>query len=233
VVSTGCATKRDIRDLRADMRAQTARQDSAIASIASLIRALNDSTLSQQSTEMLDFRGDVSRQLLDIMDQLIQVQELAGQNQRALTRLRDEAESRRDRLSAIPRSPVATDAEADGAFQAAMAAFQNGSLTAARMGFQAFIRQYPAHPEVASAQYYLADVHLQEGNVDDAVDGFRNLTELYPTSERVPDALYRLGLIELERGNPDEARRLFERVVSSYPDSDAAIVARERLSEIG
>lgn len=231
---SGCATKRDIRDLRAEMRAHSARQDSIFQRLFESVDAIGD-TLENEAYANFEFRGQMAREVLDLKDQLIQLQELSGQNQRTLTQLRDQVEAGRARLDQGETRPApgTGDGEADAAFDAAYSAYQRRSSTAARLGFEQFLQQFPTHERVPEARYYLADQLAQDGNVDEAIAGFLRIPELYPADPLAADALYRIGVLELDRGDPDAARRYFQRVVTGYPDSDAARVARERLSEIG
>ena len=234
LASSACATKRDFRDLRTELNAQSERQDSLFASIMRSIDAIGDS-LSTQSDQDFEFRGEVARELLSIQDQLIQVQEMSGVNQRTLSQLRDEVEARRSALDEAPaqRGSMGQDDGAEEAFQAATDAYERRSNTAARLGFQQFVEQYPNHERVVEAQYYLADILQQDGDLDAAVAAFERIPELYPADALAADALYRVGVIELDRGDADAARAYFQRVITGYPDSAAAEVARERLSEIG
>jgi len=234
LASSACATKRDFRDLRAELNSQAARQDSLYASIMRSLDALGDS-LSTQSDQDFEFRGQVARELLSIQDQLIQVQEMSGVNQRTLSQLRDEVEARRSALDEAPQrgSMSGQDDGAEEAFQAATDAYERRSNTAARLGFQQFVEQYPNHERVVEAQYYLADILQQDGDLDAAVAAFLRLPELYPADPLAADALYRVGVIELERDDLDAARSYFQRVITGYPESSAADIARERLSEIG
>ena len=121
----------------------------------------------------------------------------------------------------------------DAMYQAGVRQFNRGSLTAARAAFEEFITAYPSEANVPRAYLYLADILVQEEQLEDAIDAFVEITELYPASDVVPDALYRTGALYLEQGEADRARDYLERVVTSYPDSGAAILARQRLQEIG
>ncbi len=234
VASSGCATKRDFRDLRTELRAQAVRQDSLYLAIGRQLNAIGDS-LSLQADQDFEFRGEMARELLDIQDQLIQVQEMSGVNQRTLSQLRDQVAEDRSRLDAAPRRGGGTaDASgADEAFQAALDAYERRSNTAARLGFQQFVQQYPTHERTVEAYYYLGDVLQQEEDVEGAISAFLRIPEFFPADPLAADALVRVGVIELERDQPEVARTYFQRVITGYADSAAAQVARERLSEIG
>ena len=234
--SIGCATKRDVRDLRAEMRAQTARQDTASVAIQQLIREV-ESAVQSASAQDFDARAELMRQLLNLEEQMIQVQELSGQNQRTLAQLRDQVESRRDQLNepiGTPGGrPVLDLSQAEADYEAALEAFNRSSMMAARSGFERFIQRYPSHQRTPDAHYHLALVLEQVEGEEAALAELAKIPERFPTADRVPVALYRTGLIELNRGNAEAARRFFRRVVNTYPDSDAATTARERLAEIG
>lgn len=240
----GCATKRDVRDLQEEVRALAAQQRAAVASLEALNRAVQD-TLRGQSDALLESRGEILRRLRLLEEQLTTLQELTGQNQRALTLVRDLLESQR---GGAGLSPIRTDtppgqamdprfqAEAGGAeetFNAAVTQFQRGSFSTARRAFQQFLQQYPTHRLAPHAHFYLADILVQENRLEEAVQAFLRIGELFPASEKVPDAYYRVGVIYIQMNKLEDARRYLQRVINSYPNSAAAALARERLAEIG
>src|SRR5690554_5864699 len=101
LAGTACATKRDIRDLREQLAAMQARQDSLYRVIAQQNRALMDSV--RQTHEMvLRVRGDLGNQLVQMEQQLIQIQELTGQSQQQLASLRQQVSSRGEYFSTLP-----------------------------------------------------------------------------------------------------------------------------------
>lgn len=243
---SGCATKRDLKDLQAEIRILASRQDSAFARLAAVTLEGQDSLSSDQSEAMVQLRGEVNMRFLGIEEQLITLQELTGQSQRNIVALRDQFETRRDRLVAPP--PVARDSaagevvgeeiaapRAGGAaeiYSAAVTQFNRGSSSTARMAFTRFLTAYPNHPLASEAKFYLADILVQENRLDEAIEAFLEITELFPTAARAPFALYRIGVLYIELEDLDQARSYLQRVVNTYPDSGAALVARERLEEI-
>lgn len=241
---SGCATKRDVRDLREEIRALAVQQRGAAASLEALNRAMQD-TLRGQSDALLESRGEILRRLRLLEEQLTTLQELTGQNQRALTLLRDLLESQRvggivnptrtdtpPGQAMDPRFQVETGG-AEETFNAAVTQFQRGSLSTARRAFQQFLQQYPAHRLAPHAHFYLADILVQENRLEEAVHAFLRIGELFPTSEKVPDAYYRVGVVYIQLKKLDDARRYLQRVINSYPNSAAAVSAKERLAEIG
>ncbi len=238
----GCATKGDLRDLQQEIGALAAQQRAALSSLEGLNLAVQD-TLRGQSDALLESRGEILRRLRVLEEQLLTLQELTGQNQRALAALRDLLESQRV-------SPVRTDTPpgqamdveftpdpaaggAEETYNAGVTQFQRGQFGTARMAFQQFLQQHPNHRLAPEAHYYLADILVQENRLEEAIQKLLYIPEHYPTAEKVPDAYFRVGVLYIRLEKLDDARRYLERVVTSYPDSGAALLAREELARIG
>lgn len=256
VLASGCATKGDLRDLRAEIRQLSERQDSLLVTLTQLQRASLDS-LAAQSDVLFSIRGELSRQVLDIQEQLVTIQELTGQSQRSLAGLRDQIEARRTAIvqdqpattegadtseadageesgdtAVAPPAGVETGGGPEELFNVAVRQFNRGSVTTSRRAFERFLEQYPNHRLAADAHFYLANILAEGGDLEAAVEAFLEIPELFPTAERVPQALYRAGLLQAELDNTAEARDLLERVVNTYPESGAAMLAEEKLNEL-
>ncbi len=235
----GCATKGDVRDLRGELDVLANRQNRALLQLEFLTEANRDS-LASQSDALFQLRGDVLQELLAIQTQLVTLQELTGQSQRALTELRDRIETQRTMLqtpvtSADSSTTDRDDRDTDGpenVFDATVRLFNRGSNNTARRGFEQFLQAYPNHELAGDANYYLSDILVQEERLEEAISGFMRIPELYPASPRVPDALYRAGILHVELDDVDEGRTLLQRVVNSYPDSNAASLAEERIRDL-
>ncbi len=232
----GCATKGDIRDVRAEIGAHAVRQEAALADFEALMRASQD-TLSGQTGLYLELRREVLRRLDEIDRQLLVLLEVEGQSQRALASLRDQVEMLQRAPVVVPDSARtglgAEEAEGPEAhFEAAMLMYDRGSNVTARRGLDGFLAAYPNHELAADATFFLSDLDLQEGRLEDAVEGFMRVPQMYPASPRVPEALYRAALLREELGDVEEARGLLERVIDGFPDADVAELAQRRLREI-
>lgn len=239
LLSAGCATKRDLRDLRDELRALSARQDTILSALARQ-NAVTQDTLRRQTDQLFEIRGDVSRQLSLILDELSSLRELTGQNQRAIASVRDQLEGQRvgggqpagGDVLAEAEPGAGASGEAEATYAAALQQYQRGSLTTAQRAFQDFVQRYANHESAPDARFFLADILEQQDKPQEAIEAFRQVSELHPSSARVPDALYRAALLHIELGNRAEARRLLDRVVNTYPESNAAGPAREKLREI-
>jgi tol-pal system protein YbgF len=254
VLATGCATKRDIRDMREDL----ARQDAVLQALQQQNRQLLD-TLMLTTERLVDVRGELATQLNQLREQLVQVGELTGQVQIRLNQL-DQQLTRAVREAgelgltpgaagaapgaqpgAQPGTPPGAQPGAPGGETFEMAAqyyeigleqLNRGNAATARRAFQTVVDSFPADPRAAEAQRQIGESHALEQSWDDALRAFNRVVERYPDSEAAPRALYRAGVISQERGNLELARQYFERVISGYPGSDARRLAEEAISRL-
>lgn len=243
--TVACATKKDLTDLRSglteDLRSLEAGQDSVVAELRSLRAVLLD-TLTVRERQLLRGRGELNRQLRELVEDVARLTELVGHNQRLLAGLRE----RVDRVagggpfpgSAVSDSLAASASAGDTAggevspdalYEVSLQQFRRGSHETARAGLEEFLRLFPEHELAPDALYYVAETHARSGDPDRALRSYARVVQLYPNSRRASTALYKSGLVELERGNVEAAREFFSRVVRGYPESDEAGLARERL----
>ncbi len=120
---------------------------------------------------------------------------------------------------------------ADDAYQAAMGAYQRGSLTTARSGFQEFLRIAPNDRRAAEAQFYIGETYTRDP--DAAIAAYQRVVDRYPTSSRAPAALLRIARLEIARGDRTQARSHLNQILRSYPRSDEAEEARTQLDRLG
>lgn len=239
---TACvATKQDVEELRLDMAAQRAHQDSIFRVLVSRTEAMLDS-LSDQNVRL---RGDFANRLLAIDRQLVQIQELSGQNQAQLAGLRQQietsaAEARRaQEAAAAAARDNAGGADEEGGgdpqelYDAALGALRRGSVSTARTGFEEFLRSHPQHRLAADAQFNIGQSYEQGREPASAITAYGRVVELYPTSGRAPAALLRMGRLELGRGNRAQARTHFNAIVQRYARSPEAADARTELQRMG
>lgn len=236
-----CATKRDVRDLRDEMAAMRAAQDSAFREMQRENRALVDSIADQNAR----LRGDLANRFLQVDRQLVQIQELTGQGQQRLQELREQINARAQQEAAARQAeaaaaagsdtaaaPAGSGATADELFTTSMASLRRGSLQTARAGFQEFLRTYPNHRQAPDALFYVGETYNEGKDVQNALQTYAQVVQRYPTSARAPTALYRAGTLEAGRGNRTEARALFNRVVQSYARAPEATLARDQLAKL-
>jgi tol-pal system protein YbgF len=245
-VSGGCAMKGDIRTLQEELRAVSARQDSLMAGLRAETRQTQD-TLRVQGDQMFDLRGDLNRQLQQINESLVRLEAIAGENQRGMMAVRDQLANMR-RMPAVPMGtglPTDSATEAGGEsliggagnpdelWGVAQAQYQRQSLNSAAAAFEQFIAEHPSDARVPNAHFFLADILVQQGQPEEALEAFEEIQALFPTHERVPEALYRIAELQIELGDEAAARLTLERIVNTYPGTTMAMLARDKLEEIG
>jgi tol-pal system protein YbgF len=120
---------------------------------------------------------------------------------------------------------------ADDAFESAMAAYQRGSLSTARYGFQEFLRIAPSDRRAGDAQFYIGETYARDP--DAAIAAYQRVVDRYPTSARAPAALLRMAKLEIARGDRTQARAHLNQILRSYSRSDEADEARTQLDRLG
>jgi tol-pal system protein YbgF len=262
LVAGGCfATRGDMQILQNDLaslRAQNQQADSIhrvqLDHVIEQLAAANDSLnlLNERTTKSL---GDVRGDLYSMSQQLIQIQQLTGQSQTNLQKLRAQLEEHAPAAaplsgSGVPMAstPVPTSGAAGdtshvaGAgpagpgpnelFQLALDQLHRGSTQAARDAFQDLLQKYPTADIAPDAQFYLAEADEMGGQTAAADSGYQLVVARYPTSPRAPTALYKHATILEASGKTDLAKASFQDVVNKYPQSDEAVLARDRLREL-
>jgi tol-pal system protein YbgF len=248
---TGCALKGDVRKVELQVQAlqgelarrdsaQTAERDSLLSAIRLLQRALTT-----QQAYLVQLRGDLRTDLINVQQQLVSVQELTGQTQQRLSEQRARLEQLAQQPVPVPPPPAGTDTVVrsggppptgasgnpagpgpDQMYQLALQQYRGGRMATARLGFREFLRVFPTHERAADAQFYVGESFEREAP-DSASAVYDQVVRAHPNSPRAPSALYKLGLLAEQRGDRAAARRLYQRVIAGYPRSPEADLARQ------
>ncbi|HEX2218544.1 MAG TPA: tetratricopeptide repeat protein [Gemmatimonadales bacterium] len=242
----GCVSKGDIQMVQGEvalLRAEVARRDSARAAdldqVIRLQRQVMDS-LGASRRAVAQLKGDISTDLYNIQQQLVQLQELTGQSQQRLTELRTRLEARGAQMettSPVPGDtarplPAGGATSADQMYEASLAQLRRGSLSTARLGLREMLRLHPTSERAPDALYFIGQSFAAE-NPDSAAAYYRQVVDKHPTSPRAASALYNLGLLAERRKDTAGARDAYQRVAEKYPQSDEAALARDRLKALG
>ncbi|MBA2669087.1 MAG: outer membrane protein assembly factor BamD [Gemmatimonadetes bacterium] len=227
--TAGCATKRDLRDLRDEMSSMRVAQEALLRDL----QRQNATILDSMSTQDVRLRGDLTNQLLQMDRQLVQIQELTGQGQQQLSQLRETVRMREEAFRNETGTQGAGQAgDPEELFTASQSAMQRGSLTTARSGFQEFVRAFPQHPRAPDAHLAIGESYEQGNQPVPALEAYARLLELHPNSTRAPTALLRAAKIELARNNRDTARTMLTQITSAYPRSAEAAEATRELQRL-
>ena len=248
-LTTGCALKGDVRKvelqvqaLKGDLARAEAERAAELDSVRAAVAAVQHALAAQQAY-LVQLRGDVRSDLLNVQQQLVAVQELTGQSQQRLTELRTQLEQRAQQpvppveTPGQPGAPVGASGNPAGPgpdqmYDVSLQQYRRGSLTTARLGFREFLRVFPMHERAADALFYVGETFARE-NPDSAAAIYDAVVKTYPNSPRAPSALYKLGLLAEQRGDKAAARTYYARVIAGYPRSDEANLARDKLQRLG
>ncbi len=257
VAAGGCfATRNDVRVVQSDiaaMRTELLRNDAdqklAIANALKLIQTVNDS-LTRMTGRANLMQGDLRGDMRKILDQLLQVQNLMGQSQAYIARIRAENEKAlNEAMQKIGTPPAAgtvpptTAGVADTAvreqtvgpstlYQNGRDQFTRGSYTTARQAFQTLLSNFPASDLAPDAQFFIGECLSKEKNLAGADAAYAAVVAKYPESPRAPTALFKRAQLLLDQGKSAEAKPLFEEVIKRYPSTDEAGFAADRLKTI-
>jgi tol-pal system protein YbgF len=248
LVLLGCATKGSVRRVETQvlvLRAESSRQDSIrAAELARIIRlqqqVLDSLAVSRQALRVLDAK--MGSDLTEVQRQLLQIQELTGQSQRQLSVLKAGLDARAEAQTqvvppAVPDSaapPVTgpSPASAEQMYTGALQNYRRGSVVVARRAFLDFLQQYPNHPNVPDAMYWVAE-SLQDQAPDSAIARYQEVRTRFPQNRRAATALYKVGYVyETVVKDGAKARAAYQRLIAEYPRSDEADLARSRLESL-
>jgi tol-pal system protein YbgF len=240
---------RENAELRRQVEKQHQEIDARFNKLDESIRNIGVIQLLQQieglNTEIAKLRG--------------QIEVLNNQNEQLQKRQRDfylDLDTRLRRLegssapaadAAVPATPEAGAAAAASAARAGPASkdkdggelraydgasnlFKKGDYAQAVEAFNSFMRDFPASPLVANAQYWLGMSHFNLRDYKNAQGSQEALIKLYPESPKVPDAMLAIASIQNEQGDVGSARNTLEDIIARYPGTEAAAKARTRLT---
>lgn len=146
-------------------------------------------------------------------------------------------------VSACHRGPPRVTPAFDAATELARARqqFRSGAFARALVSFRRLTFELsPTQPEMAEAQYYLAECHFQTGDRVQAAHDFRQVADQYPTSEYAPLALLRAGDAnlrlwkrpELDPSYGASALAVYQELAGRYPGTAAAARAQLHVQQL-
>lgn len=249
------ATRNDVRTLQGDiavLRAENLRADSVhraqfqqaavqVGAVSDSLRSLN-AFLARFVSDVSRFQGDLSVTLHQFGQQLLTVQELAGQTQKRIQDVKAQFERQEAELAtaAQPSAAPAAQGAAGGPptgpaqlFEAADAQFRKGSYAVARSAFEGFLEQFSNNDRAAEALYKIARSYDLDGIAISADSVYALVVEKYPTkAEFAAPSLYKRALAAKAANQPAKAREYFQKIIDSYPRSLEASLAPDALKAL-
>lgn len=116
-------------------------------------------------------------------------------------------------------------------YEDALNLFKAGKYKDAQTAFQNHLRDFPAGPLAASAQFWLANSFYAQRNCKAAVDEHNVVVAKFPDSDKAPDSMLAIATCQQELKDAKGARKTLEQLVTAYPKSPAAEAAKKRLKK--
>ncbi len=123
-------------------------------------------------------------------------------------------------------------ADARRAYTNAYSDMTAGNYDLALMGFEEFLRNYPASELSDNAQYWIGECHYAKEEYQAAYDAFKKVLDVYPNGDKIPSALLKTGYCALALGKDKEGRGFLQELVAKYPLSPEARLAQEKLEAL-
>lgn len=117
-------------------------------------------------------------------------------------------------------------------YEAALAVFRKGDFSAAQAKFLEFFKRYTKSGYEPSALFWLANAQYATRDYKEAIINFRTLVAAEPSHLRAPEALLSIANCQVELKDARGARKTLENLVKTFPQSEAAVAAKERLSQL-
>lgn len=122
---------------------------------------------------------------------------------------------------------------AEEAYKTAYADYTRGNYDLASLGFEAFLRSWPAHALAPDAQYWIAECLYGRQRYAEAAEAFGSIPVRWPGCDRIAAALLKKGMSEIEAGQSARGVATLEDLIARAPASDEARIAADRLQQMG
>lgn len=117
-------------------------------------------------------------------------------------------------------------------YERVLALFRDGDLEGARLGFAAFLSEYPNSDLAPNARYWQGETYYGKKDFQKAISAYDRVELDYPSSEKVPSAILKKGYAYLALKDTKRASSAFKQVVTLYPKSPEAGKASDKLAQI-
>lgn len=222
------ATEQALRQQAASTRAQIDEVREEMRALNGRIEELEHALRQQQRSA-----GDAADRPRE--EKLMRLEEASSQTAQRLARLEQhlKLESLAPPASRIkPEASAPKIASEAELYNKARQLFDQGSMGAARKGFEEFLVSYPGSDNADNAQFWIGDTFFQEKSYEKAILEYQKVIEKYPRGNKVPAALLKQGLAFLSLKDRVNSRLIFEELVRKYPNTSEAKTASDKLKEL-
>ena len=135
-------------------------------------------------------------------------------------------------------SPMAEPAYGNAAppdrvqYERVLAQFRNGDFEGARLGFTAFLLEYPNSDLAPNARYWQGESYYGQREYQKAIDAYDQVELNYPRSDKVPAAILKKGYAYMALKDKKRASSAFNQVLTLYPKTPEAGKASDKLVQL-
>jgi len=116
-------------------------------------------------------------------------------------------------------------------YEEALNLFKAGKYKDAQSALQNHLRDYPAGPFAASAQFWLANSLYAQRDCKGAIDAHNVVVAKFPDHDKAADSMLAIATCQQDLKDAKGARKTLEQLVVAYPKSPAAESAKQRLKK--
>ncbi|UCE25342.1 MAG: tol-pal system protein YbgF [Candidatus Zixiibacteriota bacterium] len=240
---SGCATKRNMDELAAEVRDVKRQNESTQTMLTRL-----DSVITAGADANNKLRNDVSvtvndlQQQLDMLlenynDLLAQIQQM--NRQPSVTHVIRPSPGAQDQTPVVVTDtagasdqPAEPAIDCDATYDESFILVRRGEYDTAIEGFRNFLTHCEQHQSAENAHYWIGECYYSLEKYVDAISEFEYLLSNYKSSVNASRALYKLARSKQELGKTGEAKETFQRLIDDYPETLEASQARERLKDL-
>ncbi len=111
--------------------------------------------------------------------------------------------------------------------------YNQSEFVEAEATFQRYLLRYPGTSLADNAQFWIAESRYGRGDLRGALAGFRETVSRFPEGNKAPDALLRAGRCLEGLGDQEAAVDTYRELVRRFPESADALIAADRVQELG
>jgi tol-pal system protein YbgF len=238
VLVGGCATSRQMDELKAQVRNVEAQNRQTQKMVARI-----DSTIAEDTEANKRLRNDMSMAIDDLQRQIAQLLENYNDLMQRIEKL-----AQRPTISSLQSSPGAvtpppalpgstpsTEAapiDCSTTYDESFILVRRGEYEKAIEGFRTFLQYCPKHELAENAYYWIGECYYSLEKYEQAIAEFEYLLNNYRSSVNASRALYKLGRSQQELGKKKEAKKTFRKLIDEFPGTLEAEQAKERLKDL-
>lgn len=261
IISSGCATKGDLRVARLDIEELKSRLEATDKSIGAVKGDVTES-IEKSSREALknldtlrkgtaDMQANLDAMRLDVHLMAGKVDDIGLAAKKPfddISLLKEDTSktllAMEERLKNLELAISETNAKistinkslevpptAENLYKQAQDLLKAGEIKKSREMFTKICEQFPTHKLAPNARYWLGETYYIEKNYEQAVLEYQRVIIDYPGKDKVPAALLKQAMAFGELGDGKSSKFLLKELLDKFPKSEEAPMARDLLGK--